>query len=147
VAEASAGVSGTTVVRRFPATCDSVRQTRQFLIEQVGGGRREGVELLALMLSELATNAVQAADDTEFEVAITVAPSPEGRTVDVRVTDEAPGFPAPQTPGLDEPHGRGLRIIESLAGAWGVEVQGGRPGKTVWFTARVGPSQAAGVRA
>ena len=93
------------------------------------------------MLSELATNAVQHAR-TEFEVGIWVTPDGEGRSVLVRVTDQAPGFPVPQDPPADAPHGRGLRIIESLAAGWGVEMEHDRPGKTVWFTARVGPSGA-----
>lgn len=132
------GDAGTTVVRRFPATAASVGQARRFLLEQFGGGCHESVKSMALMLSELATNAVQHAD-TCFEVAITVTPAlaDEGRCVLVRVADGAPGFPAPQEPPPDDPHGRGLRIVESLAESWGVEVQRGRPGKTVWFTARV----------
>ncbi len=60
--------------------------------------------------------------------------------MEVRVTDEAPGFPVPQQPPPDCPRGRGLRIVESLADAWGIEVQHGRPGKTVWFTSRLEPA-------
>jgi anti-sigma regulatory factor (Ser/Thr protein kinase) len=89
------------------------------------------------MLSELATNAVQHAE-TDFEVAIWVTPDAEGRSVLVRVTDEAPGRPVPLDPRADEPHGRGLRIVESLAAGWGVESQQGCPGKTVWFRSRLG---------
>lgn len=132
------GDAGTTVVRRFAATAVSVGQARRFLLEQFSRGCHEDVEVTALMLSELATNAVQHAD-TCFEVAITVTPAlaDERRCVLVRVADEAPGFPTPHDPPPDAPHGRGLRIVESLAESWGVEVQRGRPGKTVWFTARV----------
>jgi PAS domain S-box-containing protein len=89
------------------------------------------------MLSELATNAVQHAD-SEFEVEISVTPEAGGRCVRVRVSDEAAGFPTPQDPGTDAPHGRGLRIVESLADAWGIEVRRGRPGKTVWFVSLLG---------
>jgi anti-sigma regulatory factor (Ser/Thr protein kinase) len=138
---AGAGRVGTTVARRFPAVCPSVAAARHFLLEQLGGGCDRDFELLALMLSELATNAVQHAG-TEFEVGIWVTPDGEGRSVLVRVRDQAPGFPVPQDPPVDTPHGRGLRIIESLASSWGVEVEHGRPGKTVWFKARVGPGGA-----
>ena len=134
--------TGTTVARRFPSAGVSVGQARHFLIEQLGGCHAD-VELVALMLSELATNAVQHAD-AEFEVAVTVTPSAQQRSVRVCVTDEAAGFPSPQDPPADEPHGRGLRIVESLAEAWGVEVRHGRPGKSVWFTALVGPADGAG---
>ena len=97
----------------------------------------EGVDLLALMLSELATNSVQHAD-TEFEVEISVTTEAGGRRVRVRVTDGAPGFPTPHEPPADAPHGRGLRIVESLADAWGIEVRRDRLGKTVWFVSLLG---------
>jgi PAS domain S-box-containing protein len=63
--------------------------------------------------------------------------------VHVRVTDEAPGIPVPQTAPPDGLRGRGLRIVESLADAWGIEVQHGRTGKTVWFTSRLEPAPSA----
>ena len=73
---ATSGAPGRDVVtRRFPATGVSVGRARRFLLEQLGvaapGGCNESIDLLALMLSELATNAVQHAD-TEFEVDISV---------------------------------------------------------------------------
>ncbi len=142
---ATSGAPGTAdvVTRRFAATGVSVRQARHFLLERLGcgsGGCSERVELQALMLSELATNAVQHAD-TEFEVEISVTPDAGGRSVRVRVSDEAPGFPTPQEPGMDAPHGRGLRIVESLADAWGIEVRRDRPGKTVWFDSLLGATE------
>lgn len=121
------------ITRRFPASCGSVALARHFLLDHLGGRYDEGVELAALMLSELATNAVQHAA-TEFEVAVTTTPEAGGCSVHVRVTDWAPGFPAPQEPPAESPHGRGLRIVEALADAWGVEVRRGRSGKAVWFT-------------
>jgi PAS domain S-box-containing protein len=60
--------------------------------------------------------------------------------VQVRVTDEALGFPVPQQPAPDRPRGRGLRIVESLADAWGIEMRHGHTGKTVWFTSRLEPA-------
>jgi PAS domain S-box-containing protein len=133
----------TTVSRRFPAACVSVSEARRFLLDHLRGNGDEDLDPLALMLSELGTNAVQHAD-TAFEVGISVAPDADGRSVHVRVTDEATGFPVPQEPKLDGLRGRGLRIVESLADAWGIEVHHGRPGKTVWFTSRLGlvPSSA-----
>jgi PAS domain S-box-containing protein len=125
--------------RHFPATGRSVGRARSFLLQAVAAGGDDGPDL-ALMLSELATNAVQHAA-TGFDVTITLGAPDDGadgaRWVRVSVRDEAPGYPAPQEPAADAPHGRGLRIVESLADAWGVEVQRGRPGKTVWFASRV----------
>ena len=88
-----------------------------------------------LMLSELATNAVQHAA-TEFEVGVRVAP--DGHRVRVEVTDAAAGFPTPQEQIADAPHGRGLHIVRTLADAWGIEMRRDRPGKTVWFSLPLG---------
>jgi hypothetical protein len=101
-----------------------------------GRGYIEGVELVALMLSELATNAVQHAG-TEFEVDITMTREASLYCLRVGVTDQSPGLPVLPEPAADAPHGRGLRIVESLADAWGIEIRRGHPGKTVWFVARL----------
>ena len=136
---AGAGVSaeggtGKTVTRVFPATASSVGRARRFLLQHVPAQCVEEPELLALMLSELATNAVQHAA-TDFEVSITLDPPARSRTgwLHVAVSDAAPGYPVPREPVADAPSGRGLRIVESLADAWGIEVARDRPGKTVWF--------------
>jgi two-component sensor histidine kinase len=99
-----------------------------------GRGCIEGVELVALMLSELATNAVQHAR-TEFVVDITLTREASRYRVRVGVTDQSPDLPVLPEPATDAPHGRGLRIVESLADAWGIEIRRGHPGKTVWFVA------------
>ncbi|HWD55423.1 MAG TPA: SpoIIE family protein phosphatase [Acidimicrobiales bacterium] len=139
-AGAATGAGGTTrAVQRFTATHASVARARRFLLDQLPGGCRDGRDVLALMLSELATNSVQHAD-TEFEVDVATTDHPGGRWVRVSVTDEASGFPTPQEPAPDAPHGRGLRIVESLADAWGIEMRRDRPGKTVWCTSWVGPA-------
>ncbi len=117
-----AATGATRAARRFPSTCDSVGRARRFLLEQLPGGCANGGDLLALMLSELATNSVQHAD-TDYEVDIAVTEQAGGRWVRVGVSDEAPGLPTPQDPPPDAPHGRGLRIVESLADTWGVEVR------------------------
>ena len=76
-----------------------------------------------------------------IEVELIVTPDADGgRSVHVRVTDEARGFPVPPEPAPDGGRGRGLRIVESLADAWGIEMQHGQAGKTVWFTSRLAAS-------
>src|SRR5580693_4829116 len=98
----------TAAVRQFPATTSSVSQARRFLLAQVPGASDGAADALVLMLSELATNAVQHAG-TEFEVQVQVAP--DGHRVRVEVTDSASGFPTPQDQVADAPHGRGLHIV------------------------------------
>jgi anti-sigma regulatory factor (Ser/Thr protein kinase) len=134
---ASAGDAASAVARRFPPASVSVREARWFLLEHLRGNGDEDLYPLALMLSELATNAVEHAD-TAFEVQITATPDADGgRSVHVRVTDEASGFRVPPEAAVDEGRGRGLGIVESLADAWGIEMGHGHAGKTVWFTSRL----------
>ncbi|MGO8826721.1 MAG: ATP-binding protein [Acidimicrobiales bacterium] len=128
---AAPGAGSTSVSRRFPAATTSVGQARRFLIEQLPEGSDEGADALVLMLSELATNAVQHAA-TEFEVSVHIAV--DASSVRVEVSDDAGGYPTPQDPVGDAPHGRGLHIVRTLADAWGIEMHRGREGKTVWFS-------------
>jgi anti-sigma regulatory factor (Ser/Thr protein kinase) len=142
--ETGRGRVGTTVARRFAPSYISVGQARHFLRAQFGDDdRHPDVELLALMVSELATNAVLHAR-TAFEIDVWVTPDANGHTVLVCVSDEAPRFPVPHDPPTDAGRGRGLLIVESLSSGWGIEARPGRPGKTVWFAARVGTAGRAG---
>ena len=106
-------------------------EARRFLLGTLPDAGDDDADALALMLSELATNAVQHAA-TEFEVSVRVAP--DGGRVRVEVSDGAAGYPTPQDPVPDAPHGRGLHIVRALADAWGIEMRRDRPGKTVWFS-------------
>ena len=128
---AGAGEGSTAASRRFPASAASVGQARRFLLDRLPEGCADDADALVLMLSELATNAVRHAA-TEYEVSVRVA-GETGRVV-VEVTDAAGGYPAPQEPAGDAPHGRGLHIVRTLADAWGIEMQRDRRGKTVWFS-------------
>ena len=90
-----------------------------------------GVRLddVVLTASELVTNAVQAgAGAIEINVRATE------RRIDLVVTDDAGGWPAPTHAGPDDTAGRGLSIVEQLSDTWDVAV---RPrGKAItasWF--------------
>ncbi len=50
----------------------------------------------------------------------------------VSVTDQEDGTPALQSPDPNEPHGRGLRIVEALSDEWGIS-SNAIAGKSVWF--------------
>lgn len=118
--------------RRFPAAPSSVSGARRFLIEQLPAASRDLADELILMVSELATNAVQHAR-TAFEMSVAV----DAITSQVRVNVRDPSDGIPTRPGLDSdaPNGRGLHIVATLADAWGVEMRRDSPGKTVWFCA------------
>src|SRR5580704_18961567 len=126
----TAASDGAAVTRRFPAVTASVGQARRFLIEALPPHCLVGADGVVLMLSELATNAVQHAS-TPFDVTLAVAP--DGMSVRVAVSDGAGGYPAPQEPNAEAPCGRGLHIVCTLADTWGIEMRRNQPGKTVWF--------------
>ena len=106
--------------------------------------RGEDADALVLMLSELATNAVQHAA-TEFEVTVHVAP--DGSRVRVEVERRRRGFPTPPDQVTDAPHGRGLHIVRALADAWGIDMRRDQPGKTVWFSSSLPTATRTGRRA
>ena len=70
---------------------------------------------VVLITSELVTNAVQAGA-TGIEVDLRVT---SGR-LDLVVTDDAGGWPAPTRASVDDIAGRGLSIVEHLADSWDV---------------------------
>lgn len=84
---------------------------------------------LVLIVSELVTNAVRAGART-IEVRINTGVN----QLDLQVTDDAEGWPAPRDAGPDEQGGRGLSIVAQLADSWRTTHNG--QGKTVtasWF--------------
>jgi anti-sigma regulatory factor (Ser/Thr protein kinase) len=118
--------------RSFPHAVSSVSQARRYVTGALDDLAPEVLESVALMVSELATNACKHAN-TEFVVAI----EQHGNQIRVEVTDGGGGEPVPRSPSSDELTGRGLRIVEALSDDWGV-VRGDGPGKTVWFSLTVG---------
>ncbi|GAC1530481.1 MAG: hypothetical protein NVS3B12_05100 [Acidimicrobiales bacterium] len=79
-----------------------------------------------LLVSEVAANVVDHAR-TDYDVRVVV----EGQWVRVEVADGSSIIPAVQDLAQDAERGRGLRLIEHLAAAWGVEERA--DGKSVWF--------------
>jgi serine/threonine-protein kinase RsbW len=117
--------------RRFPHTLISVTEARRFVLGALSDVPTPSREEIAVMVSELATNALR-----HGETAFTVCVEQTPHTVRIEVTDGGQGRPAVRSPGPSEPSGRGLRIVESLSDTWGVTSDGGA-GKTVWFTLAV----------
>ncbi|MBV9592331.1 MAG: ATP-binding protein [Actinobacteria bacterium] len=90
-----------------------------------------------VIVSELVTNAVR---HGRPEIVLSVREEPPG--IGVAVQDSGPELPQwpVHPPADDDPHGRGLLIVDALASRWGVEPNPGGPGKTVWFELRPLPS-------
>jgi anti-sigma regulatory factor (Ser/Thr protein kinase) len=116
--------------RRFSSEAASVTGARRFALEVLGPVGSPVDDAVALMVTELAANAVRHAA-SHFTVDVD-----RGSTeIRVEVSDIGPGRPEVRSPAPTEPSGRGLRIVEALADAWGVvPAPGAAVGKTVWFT-------------
>lgn len=100
---------------------------RRFVSQAIADLPGELQDSVNLMVSELATNALVHASS-----GFTVAIDRSDVAVTVSVTDRGDGTPAMQSPSSNEPHGRGLRIVEALSDDWGI-ASSTEAGKTVWF--------------
>jgi anti-sigma regulatory factor (Ser/Thr protein kinase) len=116
--------------RRFPPDAASIRAARMFVLDTAGNVEKQQHDAIAVMVSELAMNAVQYAR-TPFVVTIELTEA----GLWVEVTDSAPENPQAQPlPPASSTHGRDLFIVDQLADTWGITpARGGTPGKGVWF--------------
>jgi anti-sigma regulatory factor (Ser/Thr protein kinase) len=114
--------------RSFEHAAASVTAARRFATEALRGTHAETLEAIALMVSELATNCVRHSEG-RFELTIMRT----AREIRIEATDHGGGEPTMRSPGPTDPSGRGLRIVDVLAEAWGVEHRTGAA-TTVWFT-------------
>jgi hypothetical protein len=81
----------------------------------------------AVVVSELATNAIRHARSRDIRVTVTrLAPA----RVRIGVVDKSRKFPVPCKPNDDDTHGRGLAVVEHLALRWGTDPLPW--GKRVW---------------
>lgn len=113
--------------REFPADRHSVPAARRFASRMLSGSPAEVREAVELMVSELTTNCIRHVESS-FTVTVKLA----NDSIRVEVSDPGSGMPVMRSPGPDDPTGRGLRIVEMLAKAWGVKPRT-PSGKTVWF--------------
>lgn len=119
----------------FASKPESVGNARRFIaecVEQLGLRRLPEVQL---MVSELATNAVQHSG-ARFDVTVERLSDTDVR---VEVRDFGPGMPRLLNRGVEAEGGRGLQIIELLAESWGVVNRPGAAGKSTWFVVSAGP--------
>jgi two-component sensor histidine kinase len=116
--------------RSFPKRTTSVAAARRFVAEALPRIPTEAGETLALLVSELVTNAIVHA---ESEVKVTVTYSMTSGRVRVEVDDRSLTRPVELRPSSTTPHGRGVQLVSALSDAWGVQEAKGRAGKTVWF--------------
>jgi anti-sigma regulatory factor (Ser/Thr protein kinase) len=118
-----------TAARTFPNDVMAVKAARQFALESLADHSRELLELVELLVSELATNSVRHTDSA-FEVKVSSDPS----QIRISVTDSGSGRPTMQRFDPTAVSGRGLALVEMLSNSWGVRrSESAAGGKTVWF--------------
>ena len=89
---------------------------------------REMTETALLLVSELVTNAIRhGAPPVRLSLRL------DADRLRVEIADGSPTLPRLDQPGPDQVGGRGLHIVQQLAGRWGSHVSRSRLGKTVWF--------------
>jgi anti-sigma regulatory factor (Ser/Thr protein kinase) len=110
----------------LPPEPRSATRARQLTREQLAAlCPPEAIEVAALLVTELVTNAVLHAR-TAVVLIVDVAP---GRIV-LRVRDGSDATPVQRGYGADAATGRGIALVEQLATAWGVNRS--EEGKEVW---------------
>jgi hypothetical protein len=104
------------------------RAARRFVVETLlQWGRDESLDDAALVVSELAANAVLHAH-SDFSVAV----STQGDRVRIAVSDASSAGPVLRdSVSTTAPSGRGVALVAALAQDWGCDVKG-KDGKVVW---------------
>ncbi|MEU5210816.1 SpoIIE family protein phosphatase [Streptomyces sp. NPDC020742] len=99
------------------------------------------VDSAVLMVSEMVTNVLLHTDGDALLVAEISGPH-GARRIRVDVSDGSDELPHRRSPGELASSGRGLVLLELLAGAWGVDPRG--DGKSTWFELYEDAAEAAG---
>lgn len=121
-------MTGKPSVRTFPPEAWAVRAAREFVTTSPNSHRVDS-EVLALAVSELATNAVLHAN-TSFVVCVERVP----RGVRVSVSDNNPSIPRIRDMDSALITGRGLAIVRSVSEHLQIDTVGN--GKSIWFELR-----------
>jgi anti-sigma regulatory factor (Ser/Thr protein kinase) len=115
------------VLGHFPNDVRSPREARRLVADALvqWGHPQELSESIALVVSELATNAV-----THTHSSFSVLARSDQHVIRISVRDASAVAPKLREPDPAVGPGIGLQMVDALAGAWGVEVTMG--GKAVW---------------
>ena len=116
-----------TVDVELPSSTEAPASARRALGRLTGHVSEGRLRDLALLVSELVTNAVRHAAGERLRLVVTV----DARTLRVEVHDPGNGFePRAPEPDPSRPSGWGLFLVDELADRWGVDRT---PRTLVWF--------------
>ncbi|MFG1997654.1 ATP-binding protein [Spirillospora sp. NPDC048911] len=118
-------------VRAVPAAVGLLRDLTEFHLSM--WGMTAHTPDLVLIVSELATNAVNAAPGAQIDLRFWA----EEGVVGIELEDPAAALPALRAAAPEEIGGRGLEIVDLLVEEWGTR-QEPRGSKVVWVRYRVG---------
>ncbi len=117
----------------LPSVTESVPKARAYVRRALAAADSAAdVDTAALLVSELVTNAILHA-----RTPLLVSVDSRGGEAHIEVHDESSTAPRLHPFSATSATGRGLRLLDSLAKRWGVEVDPDGNGKTVWC--EVGP--------
>lgn len=123
-ADAAADAAGLVV----PSAPGSVVLVRRYAVAScIRFGWGDSADTVALLTSEIATNAVLHARGKDIRVRVLDL----GVRLRVMVFDGSPVLPVPRHARVGDEDGRGLALVEALAAQWGVDVL--PDGKSFWF--------------
>ncbi|MEA2685291.1 MAG: hypothetical protein QOE93_486 [Actinomycetota bacterium] len=125
--------TGTEWRAQFPGVPASAGHARSFVAGTLAAaGRSEVTDTAVLLVSELVSNAILHAG-TDLELVVRVLPNRLG----VEVHDFGGGQATRRWYSNMSGTGRGLMLVDELAGDWGTVLTDG--GKFVWFEIHLGP--------
>ena len=113
-------------MRSFRASPAAVAEARAYANEWMQGSSPRVAEVVELLVSELASNAV-----THAATPFTISVQRDEEQTRVEVSDTGDAQPCVRPPNPLAVNGRGLQLLGALADSWGVEPS--ETGKTVWF--------------
>jgi anti-sigma regulatory factor (Ser/Thr protein kinase) len=119
---------GALLVRHDPASAAFVRRQLACDLDSYNLPV-DAIDDVVLVASELVGNAVRHTTATQ-QATLDVSWDVDASGVRVCVGDPSQEPPIVRSSGLDEPDGRGLRIVDAVSDDWGVERDG--HGKRVW---------------
>ena len=111
-----------------PSAPHSIALVRRYAVDACTAfGWGDSADTVALLVTELATNAVLHAYGAQIRVRVL----DHGLRLRVEVRDGSSDLPVPRGAEMDAEDGRGMSLVDALAVRQGVEVH--HDGKTSWF--------------